>query len=56
MVISVKLDDDIKGHLMIGKASLVWFEKGKKKNGHKVTWEELEGWFMSKPEVKATRP
>ncbi len=56
MVISVKRDNDILGHLMIGKASLVWFDKSKKKKGHKVSWEELEAWFKIKPESDETRP
>ena len=56
MVISVKRDEDIKGHLMIGKASLVWFDKNMKKKGHKVSWDELETWILSRPEVEATRP
>lgn len=32
MVITVTKDDDILGHLMIGKASVHWFEK------HKRSW------------------
>jgi hypothetical protein len=56
LVVSVEIDGDILGHLMVGKASLVWFEKSGKKQGRKVSWTELSTWFLTKPKVDATRP
>lgn len=55
LVVTVK-DADIMGHLMIGKASLVWFEKNKKKRGRKVSWADFQAWMMQKNEVEASRP
>lgn len=48
--------DDILGHLMVGKASIVWFEKNAKKKGRKVSWDSFHQWIMQQPEVAATRP
>lgn len=56
LVVTVHQDDDILGHLMVGRASLVWFEKGAKKRGRKVSWNDFHSWVMGKPEVAATRP
>jgi len=56
LVVSNHDDNGIVGHLMIGKASLVWFEKNKKTKGQKVSWDELRTWMMQKNEVSATRP
>ena len=56
LVITVYQDDDILGHLMAGKASLVWFEKNAKARGRKVSWDDFRTWVMAKPEVAATRP
>lgn len=57
MVVTVKVDGDIIGHLMIGKAHLTWFEKNKKKKGHKASWKDLRGWMTkSFKEGTATRP
>jgi len=56
LVVSNLNDGDIVGHLMIGKANLVWFEKNEKKFGRKVTWEEFRVWILQKSRVKATRP
>ncbi len=56
MVLTVKDDDDIVGHLMIGKASIIWFKKNAKKRGYKVDWEELKTWFEAKEKIEATRP
>ena len=56
LVVTVNQDGNIWGHLMIGKASLVWFEKNAKKKGRKVSWEDFHQWVMQKPEVSATRP
>ena len=56
LVVTVKVDDDIIGHLMVGKASLVWFKKGKKSKGHKVSWKDLQEWMLKKPEKTAKRP
>ena len=56
LVVTVYQDDDILGHLMLGKASLVWFEKNAKKRGRKVKWNDFHTWIMGKTEVVATRP
>jgi len=56
LVVSHLDDDGIVGHLMIGKANLVWFEKNEKKLGRKVSWGDFRAWVMEKPRVKATRP
>lgn len=56
LVVTVSKDGTILGHLMIGKASLIWFEKHAKKRGHKVSWDETRQWLTGKPESKATRP
>ncbi len=56
MVLTVKYDDQIFGHLMIGKASLTWFEKNAKKKGRKVSWSELQKWILTKKEIQASRP
>lgn len=55
LVVTVKKDGDILGHLMVGKASIVWFEKNAKKNGRKVSWDNFHQWVMQKTEVAATR-
>lgn len=54
LVISV--DGDIEGHLMIGKASLVWFNKNAKKQGYKVSWQDFEQWITQRNQTQATRP
>ena len=56
IVITVDVDGEILGHLMIGKASVVWFEKNAKKKGHKISWNDFRAWIRGKPESKATRP
>ena len=56
MVLSVKMDKEIIGHLMIGKASLTWFEKNARKTGRKVQWSDFQKWILSKKEIKASRP
>ena len=56
MVITVKKDDAILGHLMVGKASLHWFEKDAKKTAHKVGWEKLIEFLEKRHSAKATRP
>lgn len=56
LVVSNLDDGEIVGHLMIGKANLVWFEKNDKKFGRKVSWEDFRTWMLQKPKVKATRP
>jgi|GEM_PF-3017540 len=56
LVVTVKVDDDILGHLMVGKASIVWFEKNAKKKGRKVSWNDFHQWIIQKTEVAATRP
>lgn len=56
LVVTVKQDGDILGHLMVGKASLVWFEKHAKKKGRKLFWQDFHQWIMQKPEISATRP
>jgi hypothetical protein len=56
LVVSINTDNQIMGHLMVGKASLVWFEKNGKKQGRKVSWDELQKWFLTKPLTNATRP
>jgi hypothetical protein len=55
-IVTVKQDGNIFGHLMVGKAALVWFEKGAKKKGRKVSWEDFQAWVIQKPEVSGTRP
>lgn len=56
LVVTVYQDSDIFGHLMVGKASLTWFEKNAKKRGRKVSWDEFHSWIMEKTETAATRP
>ena len=56
LVVTVHQDKDILGHLMVGKASLVWFEKNAKKRGRKVSWDDFHGWVIGKPASAATRP
>jgi len=67
LVVTVKKDGDIFGHLMIGKASLfghlmigkaslVWFEKHAKSKGRKLFWDDFHKWIMQKAETSATRP
>jgi len=56
IVMTVKVDDDIIGHLMVGKASLVWFEKNKKTKGHKVSWQNFRDWMTKQSEIGAIRP
>lgn len=55
MVITVKKNDII-GHLMVGKASLHWFDKNGKKKANKVSWEDLITFLKGKPVVDVTRP
>lgn len=56
LVITVKKDAQIIGHLMVGKASLHWFEKNAKKNANKVSWDELITWLKTHQMVKTSRP
>ena len=56
LVVTVSQNGDILGHLMVGKASIVWFEKNAKKKGRKVSWDDFHQWVMQKPETAATRP
>ncbi len=56
VVVSVSEGDDILGHLMIGKASPVWFEKNAKARGRKVSWADFREWMLTKAEQKAKRP
>ena len=56
MVLSVKIDDEIIGHLMIGKATLTWFEKNARKSGRKVLWSDFQEWILTKKETTAARP
>lgn len=56
LVVTIHQDGDILGHLMVGKASLVWFEKNAKKRGHKVAWGDFRKWIKGKDEVATTRP
>lgn len=49
-------DGEKTGDLMIGKASLVWFPKGRRNKGHKVSWEQLQDWLTEQPLTSATRP
>ena len=56
MVITAKKDDEILGHLMIGKASLHWFEKSAKKRANKVSWDDLIAFMQRQRVVKTTRP
>ncbi len=56
LVVTVFKDGDIFGHLMVGKASIVWFEKNAKKKGRKAHWDDFHQWIMQKAEVSATRP
>ena len=49
-------EDDFLGHLMVGKASIVWFEKNAKRKGRKASWDSFHQWIMQQPEVAATRP
>lgn len=56
LVVTVYDEAGILGHLMIGKASLIWFEKHGKKRGRKIAWSDFHTWIMKKPESPATRP
>jgi hypothetical protein len=56
LVITVYDQAGIKGHLMVGKASLIWFEKHAKKRGRKVSWDDFHSWILKEPEIQATRP
>jgi hypothetical protein len=56
LVIKVQDGDDILGHMMIGKASIVWFEKNAKKKGYKANWEELIEFMNTRKMQTATRP
>lgn len=56
LVVTVKKDDDIFGHLMVGKASLVWFEKHAKSKGRKFAWDDFHKWVMQRDESCAKRP
>lgn len=56
LVVTIKKDGNIFGHLMVGKASLVWFEKNAKRQGRKISWDQFHTWVMQQPEVSATRP
>lgn len=54
--LTIAVDGETEGSLMIGKASLVWFKKNAKKQGYKVSWSEFEAWVTDRQQVKATRP
>ena len=56
MVLTVKIGNDIIGHLMIGKASMTWFEKNARKKGRKVTCSEFQEWILTKNTTTASRP
>jgi hypothetical protein len=56
LVITVYDQTGITGHLMVGKASLVWFEKHAKKRGRKVPWDDFHQWILRQPETAASRP
>ena len=56
MVFTVKKDNKIHGHLMVGKASVFWFEKNAKKKARKMTWSDLAGAFEKRSEVLVSRP
>jgi len=56
LVVTVSEDGEILGHLMVGKASLVWFEKNGKKKGRKISWSDFHHWMLRQPLVTATRP
>ena len=56
LVVTVYDDDNVLGRLMVGKASLVWFEKGAKKRGRRATWEDFRQDIMKKPLVDVSRP
>jgi len=56
MVFTVKKDNKIHGHLMVGKASLFWFEKNAKKKARRMTWSDLATAFGKRTEVQVSRP
>jgi len=56
LVVTVKLNGDILGHLMVGKAKIVWFEPNAKKKGRIIPWKDFKEWVMTKPVGLATRP
>ena len=56
LVLTVKEGKHINGHLMVGKASLFWFEKNAKKKARKMSWSDLTNAFEKRAEVKVTRP
>lgn len=56
MVITLKKDDDIVGHLMIGKASVYWFKKHAKKLANKTVWDDLIKFLKKQQMVKVARP
>ncbi|MHC4538837.1 MAG: hypothetical protein ACYS74_03535 [Planctomycetota bacterium] len=56
MVFTVKMDERIHGHLMVGKASLFWFEKNAKKKARRMAWSDLAKVFEKRTEVQVARP
>jgi hypothetical protein len=56
MVITINKDENIIGHLMVGKASLHWFGKNKKNKANKVSWDDLITFMKDKPVVNVPRP
>ncbi len=56
LVITVKRGDDILGHLMVGKASLHWFEKKCEEKARKISWDELITFMRAKQLIDITRP
>jgi len=56
VVFTVNKDDDIVGHLMVGKASLHWFEKNAKNKANKVTWDTLIEFLKTQPAATVSRP
>ena len=56
LAITVYDDAGIVRHLMVGKASLIWFEKHAKKRGRKVSWDDFRKWILRHQEMSASRP
>ena len=56
IVITVKKDEDIVGHFMIGKASVHWYAKNAKKKANKASWDALIDFMRQQQEVKVSRP
>lgn len=56
MVITIKKDNNIVGHLMIGKASVHWYDKNAKKAANKASWDALISFMRDQPSVQVPRP